>query len=159
MMHLFRLAFEKRVEDLHKKGVRLNIIGDIQRFPKDIAKQAKQWVEISQHNRKITASFALNYGGRAEIIRAMKKMLESNPVLDASKLTEDFFEGYLDTAGLPDPDLIIRTGGEIRLSGFLPWQSVYSEFYFTPVLMPEFTTQEFDKALEDFHNRNRRFGK
>ncbi len=159
MMHLFRMAFEKRVEDLHKKGVKLNILGMIDRFPKDIANQAKRWVEISKNNTKITVSFALNYGGRSEIVHAMKKMLIENPQLDPKNITEDFFAGYLDTVGIPDPELIIRTGGQLRLSGFMPWQSVYSELYFTNILMPDFTAKDLDTALEDFANRQRRFGK
>ncbi len=152
MMQLFRRAFEKKVEDLHKKGVKLNIIGDIERFPKDIADQAKRWVEISQKNTKITVSFALNYGGRDEILRAINSA-QTKPV------TAEELEKHLYTAGIPDPDLIIRPGGQFRLSGFMPWQSVYSELYFTEVLMPEFGAKELDKALEDFENRQRRFGK
>jgi len=152
MMQLFRHAFEKKVEDLHKKGVRLNIIGDIDRFPKDIATQAKRWVEISQGNTNITVSFALNYGGRDEILRAAR---ESR----GKSVTPEEFEKHLYTTGIPDPDLIIRPGGQFRLSGFMPWQSVYAELYFTEVLMPDFGPAELDKALEDYESRQRRFGK
>ncbi|MEK7458336.1 MAG: polyprenyl diphosphate synthase [Patescibacteria group bacterium] len=159
IMRLFRMAFEKKVEDLHKKGVKLNILGIIDQFPKDIANQAKRWVEISKNNTKITVSFALNYGGRSEIIHAMKKMLTENAQLNPEKITEDFFAEHLDTAGIPDPELIIRTGGQLRLSGFMPWQSVYSELYFTDILMPNFTAKDLDIALEEFAGRQRRFGK
>ncbi|KKS30550.1 MAG: Isoprenyl transferase [Candidatus Amesbacteria bacterium GW2011_GWA2_42_12] len=89
----------------------------------------------------------------------MKKMLIENPQLDPKNITEDFFAGYLDTVGIPDPELIIRTGGQLRLSGFMPWQSVYSELYFTDILMPDFTAKDLDIALEDFASRQRRFGK
>ncbi len=151
MMQLFRHAFEKKVEDLHRKGVKLSIIGDIDKFPKDIAQNAKKWVEISQHNTKITVSFALNYGGREEIIRAANACQKPITAIE--------FEKHLSTADLPDPDLIIRPGGQFRLSGFLPWQSVYSELYFTETLMPDFGSKQLDLALEDYQKRQRRFGK
>lgn len=157
LMKLFRNAFSRKVEDLHKKGVRLKILGDIDRFPPDIAASAKKWVELSQDNEKITVSFALNYGGRDEILRAVKKACQSGS--DLENITEEQFSQFLDTADMPDPDLIIRTGGEQRLSGYLPWQSTYSELYFTPTLMPEFDAAQLDKALEDFQHRQRRFGK
>ncbi len=156
MMQLFRRAFEKRVEDLHKKGVKLNIIGDIEKFPKDIALNAKKWVELSNRNTKITVSFALNYGGREEILRAVNEIVQEG---DGSLVSAEKFESHLATAGFPDPDLIIRPGGQFRLSGFLPWQSVYAELYFTDVLMPDFGAAELDFALADFANRKRRFGK
>lgn len=157
LMKLFRNAFAKSVQDLHKKGVRLKIIGDIDAFPPDIAKQAKEWVEISKNNTKITVSFALNYGGRDEILRGVKKYLAEGNVIN--DLTEEKFSAYLDTAGIPDPDLIIRPGGEQRLSGYLPWQGVYAELYFTKILMPDFSPIELDKAVEEYQNRQRRFGK
>ncbi len=156
MMQLFRRAFEKRVEDLHKKGVKLNIIGDIDKFPKDIAANAKKWVDLSRENTKITVSFALNYGGREEILRAVNEVIKEG---NGEAVTAEQFESHLATAGFPDPDLIIRPGGQFRLSGFLPWQSVYAELYFTDVLMPDFGAKELDAALGDFAIRKRRFGK
>lgn len=161
IMNLFRKAFEKKVEDLHRKGVKLQILGEIDRFPKDIAEQAKRWVEISKNNTKITVNFALNYGGRDEIVRAVKKMIRSvaPKALLEDEVNEKILQSFLDTAPMPDPDLIIRSGGQLRLSGFMPWQSVYSELYFTDVLMPDFGAAELDKALEDYQNRQRRFGK
>jgi undecaprenyl diphosphate synthase len=163
LMRLFRNAFNKRIEDLHKKGVRLQILGEIEKFPKDIAVKAKEWVEISKNNTKITVNFALNYGGRDEILRGMKRLLGEVQTgklsLENLKLTEQLFNQYLDTAAMPDPDLIIRSGGELRLSGFLAWQSVYSELYFTDTLMPDFTTADLDTALADYSRRKRRFGK
>lgn len=168
MMQLFRRAFEKKVEDLHKKGVRLNIIGDIDRFPKDIATQARRWVDISKDNTKITVSFALNYGGRDEILHAVQSIYDirytryekSHDKVELVKpITSEEFASQLSTFGMPDPDLIIRPGGQFRLSGFLPWQSVYAELYFTDVLMPEFGVKELDKALEDYSQRQRRYGK
>ncbi len=155
MMKLFRRAFEKKVEDLHKKGVRLHIVGDINRFPEDIAINAKKWVDLSKNNTKITVSFALNYGGRDEILHAVNTLLSQGK----KEVTAQDLESHLATAGMPDPDLIIRPGGQLRLSGFLPWQSVYAELYFTDVLMPEFGREEFDTALQEYAQRQRRFGK
>jgi undecaprenyl diphosphate synthase len=150
IMELFRRGFSKSSKQLHEMGVRLNAIGDLSRFPEDIQTSIRQWIEKSAQNQKITVTFALNYGGRDEITRAVNKFV-AQPT--------DSIADYLDTAGMPDPDLIIRPGGEKRLSGFLPWQGVYSELYFTDVLMPDFQADELDKAIQDFHQRHRRFGK
>ena len=110
----------------------------------------------SSKNNKITVSFALNYGGRDEIVRAVKKIVaEKIPV---NQINEEAVSTHLDTAGMPDPDLVIRTGGERRTSGYLPWQSVYSELYFTPILFPDFTPDQLMEAINDFSQRDRRFG-
>ncbi len=154
LMQIFRRAFSKKVEDLHKKGVKLGIIGDIDAFPKDIADNAKEWVAISQKNTKITVNFALNYGGRSEILRAVAKLSMNN-----EQVTTENFEKHLYTAGMPDPDLLIRPGGEKRMSGFMPWQTVYTELYFTDTLMPDFGPEELDLAIEEYQSRQRRFGK
>jgi undecaprenyl diphosphate synthase len=158
LMKIFRKGLQENSERLIRKGVRLGVIGDVSRFPLDIQKGLEQWMELSKQNDKITVNFALNYGGRDEITRAFKKM-----VTDGKCQPEDVSEAnlaaYLDTVSLPDPDLLIRPGGEMRLSGYLPWQSVYSELYFTDTLMPDFSPEELDKALADYANRKRRFGK
>jgi len=155
LLNLFRDAFRKNAEDLYKKGVRLNVIGDMAAFPDDIKKGAHHWIKISQKNTKITVSFALNYGGRDEITRAVNKLLAEGK----KTISQDDISGVLDTATIPDPDLIIRPGGELRLSGLMPWQSVYAELYFTDVLMPDFSPAELDKALAEYAERQRRFGK
>lgn len=157
MMQLFRMAFEKKVEALHAKGVRLKILGEINKFPQDIAKRAKEWVELSKDNTAITVSFALNYGGRDEILRACRAAVSAG--LSPEELTEESFAQFLDTSYMPDPDLIIRPGGQQRLSGFLPWQSVYSELFFLDTLMPDFTPDDLDRILEEFAGRTRKFGK
>ena len=154
LMKIFRNSLVKSIKTLHEKGVKLKYIGVIDRFPKDIAQKVKQMVKLTENNSTITVSFALNYGGRDEILRAVKKLVQDKP----KKITEKVFAQYLDTHNLPDPDLIIRTGGEIRLSGYFPWQSVYSELYFTDTLWPEFSPDKFDIALLDYQNRDRRFG-
>ncbi len=160
IMSLFREAFDKSAEQLHEQGVRLEMIGDLSRFPEDIQENVRQWMEETSENDTITVTFALNYGGRDEILRAVrglaKDVLHEEVSLDA--IDKDTFSEYLDTAGTPDPDLIIRPGGEQRLSGFLPWQAEYSEYYFTDTLMPDFTPERFDEALEEFARRQRRFG-
>lgn len=146
IMRIFRHVVAKRWQRLHEKGVRVWVIGDISKFAPDIKESLEKVVEQTKENKKITAIFALNYGGRDEIRRAVKKS-GSN------------FERDLDTVGIPDPDLIIRTGGEQRLSGFLLWQSEYSELYFPSFYMPDFTPEKLDEAIEEFISRQRRFGK
>ncbi len=168
MMKLFRYGLGKKTDDLHKRGVRIQMLGEIDRFPADIAEAARKMIETTKDNDKITVTFALNYGGRDEIIRAANRCLQETLLQfqedsEAEQVelgfSEEKFEQYLDTAGMPDPDLIIRPGGQLRLSGFLPWQAVYAELYFTDVLMPDFGPAQLDAALEDYTNRQRRFGK
>lgn len=158
---VFRDALKTNLRELEDIGVRLRIIGDIDWFPEDISRLAKDVVERTKYNGKITVSFALNYGGREELLRAVSRLLDKVQTHQRSAeepITEAEFSQYLDTAGLPDPDFIIRTGGERRLSGYFPWQTVYSELYFTKTLWPDFTPREFDRALLDYSKRERRFG-
>ena len=138
------------------KGAQMRLLGDIHKFPKDIAEKALETIANSKKNKVITVTFALNYGGRDEILRAVKKMIENGT--NASEVTEELFSSMLDTAGIPDPDMIIRTGGDQRLSGYLPWQAVYAELYFTKTLFPDFSVEEFNKAVEELKRRDRRFG-
>lgn len=138
---------------MHEKGVRLFIIGDIPRLDVQLRHSITSVVELTKHNNKITVVIALNYGGRDEIIRAIKQI--THPVT----ISEETFSQLLDTHGIPDPDLLIRTGGEQRLSGFLPWQSTYSELYFPEWYMPDFTPERLDEAIEEYQGRQRRFGK
>lgn len=168
IMRIFRHVIRKRWKRLHEQGVRVRVIGDVSRFAPDIRKSLADVVAQTKNNRKITVIFALNYGGRDELIRAVNTALSKRLKAVRQKssafkpedyqLTTDDFSQYLDTAGIPDPDLIIRTSGEQRLSGFLPWQGVYSELYFPSFKMPEFTSERFDEALEEFARRQRRFG-
>jgi len=160
LLGIFREALKEKIKRLHEKGVRVRFLGDLGRFPKDIVKKVLEGVEVTKDNDKITVTFALNYGGREEILRAVKKMYQKlqNPDFKPQTLNEKDFAQFLDTDGMPDPDLIIRTGGEQRLSGFLPWQSVYAELYFTSILFPDFSPIEFGKAILDYQGRDRRFG-
>ena len=160
LLNLYRYKLNEKVKRFHRKNVRVNVIGNLKMFPQDIRKRTVEWMEKTKNNTKITVNFALSYGGRDEIIRAIEK-LRVNSKLETrnSKLSEEEFEKYLDTAGQPDPDLLIRTGGERRLSGFLLWQLEYTELYFTDIFWPDFTPEEFKKSLKDFEDRQRRFGR
>ncbi len=160
LMNIFRQAFSKNAERLHKKGVRLNAIGDLSKFPTDIQQNVHKWIADSRKNDRITVTFALNYGGRDELLRATRQVAAQVLAgeVTVEDMTEDLIASKLDTAGLPDPDLLIRPGGEQRLSGFLPWQMTYTELYFTPILMPDFGAAELDKAIEEYGQRQRRFG-
>lgn len=155
LMNLFREFFSgKMMERLKNEGVKICTLGELDRFPEDIASSMRNTVEETAENTKITVNFALNYGGRAEIIRAINRLLAEKK----ESVDPETFSSYLYTTGQPDPDLIIRPGGEKRLSGFLLWQSEYSELYFTDTFMPDFTPEELDKAIEEYSARQRRFG-
>ncbi len=155
-MNIFRKLFKSSmIERLKKEGARIRIIGNLDDFPKDIVGKMRTIIEESKENSAINVNIAMSYGGRSEILRAVNKMLRDG----IKKVDEATFNAYLYTVGQPDPDLIIRTGGMQRLSGFLAWQSIYSEFYFIDKFWPDFSVKEFDKALSEFADRERRFGK
>ncbi len=160
LLNLYRRNLNKKMDRFHKKKVKIKIIGNIAMFPPDIQRKTVEWMEMTKNNSKIIVNFALSYGGRDEIIRAISKWYEKSQIPNPkSQITEEEFEKYLDTAGQPDPDLLIRTGGERRLSGFLLWQVEYTEIYFTDIFWPDFTPLEFKKAIADYSKRLRRFGK
>lgn len=156
--------FDKYVPELHKNNVRVEVIGETERLPKETFDAMKRACEQTKYNSGLILNFALNYGGRSEITHAVKEIAQE--VLDAKlnpgDITEDLIANHLMTNHLPylhrDPDLIIRTSGELRLSNFLPWQSAYSEFYFTPVYWPDFKTEGLHKAILEYNRRHRRFG-
>lgn len=152
IMNIFRRAIQTFGQKMHAKGISIKVIGDLAKFSPDIQKSVNELVELTKDNTVITVVFAVNYGGRDEIIRAIKQIRRPQEV------TEKEFSHLLDTKDIPDPDLIIRTGGEMRLSGFLLWQSEYSELYFPSYYMPDFTPQKLDEALEEYTRRQRRFG-
>lgn len=141
---------------LAREGIRLNVIGNLQGLPLPQRKALRYSMGKTGECQDMTLNLALNYGGRAEIVEACKKLLASG--IDPAALTEEMFSGYLDTAGQPDPDLLIRTSGEERLSNFLLYQSAYSELYFTPVCWPDFNAAELAVAFDAYIRRNRRFG-
>ena len=154
---LMKILYKLRFKEIKKNGIKVKIIGDISKFPKDIQKLIEKVLTETAENKKATLIFALNYGGRDEIVRAINKI--SNIQYPISNLNTENFSQFLDTDGIPDPDLIIRTGGEKRLSGFLPWQSVYSELYFSNLYFPDFDKHELEKAIQDYSLRKRRFGR
>ena len=143
-----------------KNHIRVRIIGDITRLKESFQKQILELEEASKDYDGLNLQIAINYGSRDEMIRSMRKMAEcvARGELASEEITEEVFERYLDTAGIPDPDLLIRTSGEQRLSNFLLWQLAYSEFYFTEVPWPDFDKAELEKAIEAYQKRNRRFG-
>jgi len=152
---LIRLVKEKK-EDYKKRGIKVAALGDITQFPERVRKAIEEITKIVIKNETLRVNLALNYGGRDEIVRAVKKIVAEG--LKPEEITEEVLAAHLYTNDLPDPDLIIRPGGEKRLSNFLLWQMSYSEIYFTEVLWPDFTPAELDKALEDYVRRQRRFG-
>ncbi len=156
IMNLLREMLNTTVKKLHEKGVRIKTIGDLTKLDQDIQDKIDFWQQETQDNEQITVTFALNYGGQDEILRAVKKIMRAG--VSPKDLTKAKFEKFLDTTELPRPDLIIRPGGEQRLSGYLSWQAAYAELYFTDVLMPDFDEKQLDLAIAEFKARERRFG-
>jgi len=157
---LFRLlaqVIDRETEDLHRREVRLKHVGRLDGISPRLAKRVKQAVELTKDNTGMTLSVAFNYGGRAEVLDAVRSLLSRG--ITPAEVDEDIFRRYLYTPDLPDPDLIIRTGGEVRVSNFLIWQAAYSEYYFTPAYWPDFGDEEIEKALLAYSQRQRRFGR
>ncbi|MBI2038227.1 MAG: isoprenyl transferase [Candidatus Magasanikbacteria bacterium] len=157
LMKLFENYLDKYIDEYHKRGIKFRHIGALEKLPVSLQKKIKNAVELTKNNTGIVANLALNYGGRDEIKRAVQKLISEG--VKAGDITLDLISESLDTAGLPDPDLIIRTSGEQRTSGFLIWQGAYSELYFPKCHWPDFDEKEFDKAIKEFNKRQRRFGK
>ena len=159
LMKLFRNYLKKCIKISQKNNMRVKVIGDITAFDSDIQESIEKLEDFSKDFTDLHFQIALNYGSRDEITRAVNRMLEDQK---AGKLetpvSEDTISGYLDTAGIPDPDLMIRTSGELRLSNYLLWQLAYSEFYFTDVPWPDFKKEELVKAIEKYNERDRRYG-
>ncbi len=156
---LFRILEEKLDEGLDyamDKGIRLYHLGKLDGLSPVAKEKIKKALELTKDNRRLSLCLAFNYGGRDEIVEAARRLVLSNT--PAPNIDEKAFSQHLYTAGIPDPDLVIRTGGEKRLSNFLIWQSAYSEIYFTSVLWPDFGREELDKALIDYSQRQRRYG-
>jgi len=157
LLHLLEETINKEIPELHKQGVRLYHLGRLEELPQGLQLAINRAEELTKNNTKITLSLAFNYGGRTEILDAIRRLMaEGNSPQD---LDEKLFNSYLYTAGLPDVDLVIRTGGELRISNFLMWQAAYSEYYFTKVLWPDFSKKQFERALLSYSRRQRRFGR
>ncbi len=160
LMELLYQFLKNKSKVLMEHGVRLNVIGDQTLLPVKQRQELNKVVEQTQNNDKLTLTLALSYGGRDEILRVVQKVAQdvSNQSLQADSIDNSVLESYLDTAGMPDPDLLIRTSGEKRLSNFLLWQLSYAELYFTDVYWPDFDEAEFKKAIDCYYSRERRFG-
>lgn len=154
LMKLIPEFFNREIVELTQEGARIQIIGDIRQFSRPIQLVLRQAEKQTRHNDTIILNFALAYGGRQEIVRAVNQLLATGK----KQVTEQDISDALYTGGMPDPDLIIRTSGEQRVSNFLLYQSAYSEFYFTPVYWPDFSVSQFEIALADYRSRKRRFG-
>ena len=160
LMTLLRNYMKTCLKTAEKNRMKVRVIGDKTRLDEDIRIRIAELEEASKNNDGLNFTIAINYGSRDEITRGMRRMAQDikDGKLDPSDITESSIEGYLDTAGIPDPDLLIRTSGELRLSNFLLWQLAYTEFYFTDVLWPDFNKEELVKAIEKYNGRDRRFG-
>jgi undecaprenyl diphosphate synthase len=147
---------KRTAPDVHCRGIRINHIGRLSELPEELRQSINDAVELTKNNTGMTLNVAFNYGGRAEITDAVRRIIDDG--IPSEKITEDLIENYLYTAGMPGVDLLIRTSDERRLSNFLIWQTSYSEYYFTKVLWPDFQKKDIDKALEFYRRRKRRFG-
>ena len=160
LMKLFRSYLKKCVKIAERNKMRVKIIGDTSVFDEVIRERIHYLEEVSKDYDELYFQIALNYGSRDEITRGVRRMAQdaAEGKLIPAQITEETIEGYLDTAGVPDPDLLIRTSGELRLSNFLLWQLAYTEFYFTEVPWPDFDKQELIRAIEKYNQRDRRYG-
>lgn len=160
LMKLLESYLKNCIKTADKNNMRVRVIGDTTRLSDRFQAQITELEAASANNDGLNLQIAINYGSRDEMIRAMKKLYQDmeNGTRQISELNEDVFASYLDTAGIPDPDLLIRTSGEQRLSNYLLWQLAYSEFYFTDVPWPDFGKEELEKAVEAYNKRDRRFG-
>lgn len=160
LMKLLRNYMKNCVKTAHKNHMRVRVIGDQSGLDLDIQKSIKELEYETRNNDGLNFQIAINYGSRDEMLRGMKRMLRDakDGTLTEEMLTETVFESYLDTYGIPDPDLLIRTSGEQRISNYLLWQIAYSELYFCPVPWPDFSKEELEKAIADYNNRDRRYG-
>lgn len=158
IMGLLGKYLREAVDTMERDHIRLKILGDPEILPKNLRDLIDETADISTHYEGFQANVCLNYGGRDEIVRAALRFAEDYKAGKAATLTEESFSNYMFSAGIPDPDLIIRPGGEMRLSNFLMWESAYSELIFTDVLWPDFTSGDIDAAVAEYQRRDRRFG-
>ncbi len=157
LMDILGRVIDRELQDLHKNGVQLRHIGRLDGISDRLRKRVLHAIELTKNNDTLILNVAFNYGGRAEILDAVRSLLREG--VSPDRLTERLFVEHLYTASVPDPDLIIRTGGEMRLSNFMIWQAAYAEIYSTPTYWPDFDQAELRKALVEYANRERRFGR
>jgi undecaprenyl diphosphate synthase len=161
LMRLFEGLLDSELSQMHAEGVRIRFLGDRSQVPIGLQKMMDKSIKKTANNQAVTFNIAINYGSRNEILQACRSIAEQvkSGELDTAQIDESLFGEYLDTHGLPDPDLLIRTSGEQRLSNFLLWQLAYTEIYITNTHWPDFSNNEFTQAIADYQQRNRRFGK
>lgn len=157
LMRLFWETIRSDLEKLHRDGVRLRHLGRLQDLSPDIQQAVRDSTELTRNNTRVALNVCFNYGGRAELVDAVRQIIADGR--DPDSITEELISSYLYTRDLPDPDMVIRTAGEMRVSNFLLWQSAYSEYYSTPTLWPDFGREDLRAALESFRQRQRRFGR
>ena len=161
LMDLIVLSLDKELKTIIENKIKLNAIGDINSLPKEVKKKLKETIEKTKNNRKLTLTIAINYGGKEEITNAVNTIInkvKKNIILE-EKVDEELINTHLYSNNLPDVDLLIRTSGEKRISNFLLWKISYAELYFTNILWPEFSKNDFNKAINNYQKRERRFGK
>lgn len=156
LLHLLSQSIDEEIQRFHQANIKLVHIGKPDRLPLELKRKVKSATELTKDNTGMTLCLAFDYGSRSEIVDAVRCIKEGN--VSPESISETIFSSYLSTADIPDPDLLIRTGGEFRLSNFLLWQVAYSELYFTPVSWPDFNEKEIEKTLLDYKQRQRRFG-
>lgn len=160
LMRLINEKLEAELPDLHQRGVRIRVIGELGQMPDFLQKSFNEAMELTAKNQGLNLVVALNYGARGEIVNAARRIAEEiiQNKLQPEEITEDILASYLYTADVPDPELLIRTSGEMRLSNFLLWQAAYAELWITPVYWPDFSRKHFFQAIYDFQQRHRRYG-
>lgn len=161
LMNLLVSSIDNEIDEIHKSGVKVSVIGEIDKLPTNVRKKLNFAVEKTKNNQRINFIVALSYSGRWEILNAVKEITKdiNNNILDIENINEDVFAKHLSTKNIPDPELLIRTSGEKRISNFLLYQIAYTELYFTDILWPDFSKEDFYTAIVDYQNRERRFGK
>lgn len=156
LMHILGEFIDRETQSLHEQGVHLRHLGSLEGISDSLCHKVRYAIELTHNNDRLTLAIAFNYGGRTDIVNAVRKLIAQGIPVDA--IDEQLISANLSTSGLPDPDLVIRTSGEWRLSNFLIWQAAYSEYWATPVLWPDFKAEHFRQAIDDYGRRERRFG-
>ncbi len=156
LMSILEMVIDRELHELHANGVQLRHIGELSAIDPVLQRKVRSAIELTKNNSRLIVNLAFNYGGREEILHAVRRIIQDG--IPADEITEDLMSSYMYTSPLPDPDLVIRTSGEVRSSNFLVWQSTYAEYYFTPVFWPDFDRDELLKALIEYSRRTRRFG-
>lgn len=157
LLHILEDVIDRELDELHQEGVQLRHIGHLDALPNFLREKVLHAIDLTRSNNRLVLSLAFNYGGRDEIVSALKEIIEQG--ISSEELTQDVVSQHLFTAGIPDPDLIVRTSGEMRLSNFLIWQGAYAEWYVTSTFWPDFGREELYQALVDYSRRDRRYGK